>query len=106
MNSGYVIFANYDQKSVMRVPLAGGTAETLATGVRTVTSFAIDAANIYWTDQLANIVGKVPLAGGVSTTIAEHQSQPLSVAVDSTNVYWANQGSIGKATGSIAMTSK
>ena len=90
----------------MRVPLAGGTAETLATGVRTVTSFAIDAANIYWTDQLANIVGKVPLAGGASTTIAEHQSQPLSVAVDSTNVYWANQGSIGKATGSIAMTSK
>ena len=106
VNSGYVIFANYDQKSVMRVPFAGGTAETLASGVLTVTSFAIGAANLYWTDQLANTVSKVTLAGGVPTTIAEHQSQPVSVAVDSTNVYWANQGSIGKATGSIAMASK
>jgi hypothetical protein len=83
-----------------------GPAETLTTGVLTVTSFAINAANLYWTDQLANIVSKVPLTGGVSTTVAEHQPAPVSVAVDSTNVYCANQGSIGRTTDSITMASK
>ena len=36
--------------TIAKVPIAGGTAVTLASGLQTVEGIAVDATNIYWTE--------------------------------------------------------
>lgn len=99
--------------SVGKVPLAGGTPTTLASGDFHPLAIAIDAAHLYWTniDSSGGVtVMKVPLGGGTVTTIA---SSPLSaktlgerifqavlehperdaamvIAIDATSIYWTS----------------
>jgi hypothetical protein len=81
----------------------GGAPAVLATGPWWISSIAVDARTVYWTDDPglhancsdtpydagAGSVVSAPLAGGEPTTIASAQSIPGSIAVDSTSVYWA-----------------
>jgi hypothetical protein len=74
----------------MKVPLAGGTPTTLASGQMMPLDLAVDATSVYWTDSTGGTVMKVPLAGGTPTTLASGQSSPDYIAVDGTSVYWTN----------------
>jgi hypothetical protein len=90
------------------VPLAGGTATTVATLTGAPGALAIDANNAYWVDdndqapdggEPAGAVKQVPLSGGTVTTLAVGTGltdltvgDPVALAVDTNNVYWVNYG--------------
>jgi hypothetical protein len=85
-----------DEQALLRLPLAGGTPTTLATGFSG--PLAIDAAAAYWADSDSSAIVKTPLAGGTSTTLVAGETV-ASIAVDDTAVYWTNpvSGTVSKA---------
>jgi len=80
-------------KSILEVPLAGGTPKTLASAnlsdIAQQTNLAVTASGVYATT--ATTVLKIPLAGGAPTTLASSQA-PSSITADAANVYWTNLG--------------
>jgi sugar lactone lactonase YvrE len=89
LNPTHVYWAAQIQ-GVMRVPLAGGTAEQIA-AADTPQAVALDGQSVYWTAK--NTVAKTDLGGGRVNSIVDTTSKtgPWGLAVDSTTVYWANQ---------------
>jgi hypothetical protein len=85
-------WVNAVQGTVKKVPLAGGTPVTLASGQPTASAaaIAVDAAGIYWTNAATGTVMKVPLDGGTPTTLASKHGYPYAIAVDATSVYWTD----------------
>jgi hypothetical protein len=81
---------------VLQVPLAGGTSTTLATGLHMVDGIAVDAANVYWTDNGGSVL-RVPIGGGAVTTLAAKQVLCGDIAVDATHVYWTTVSAVLKA---------
>jgi hypothetical protein len=91
---------------------------TLASGLSGATGIAVDADNVYWTEEGDSVVAgqTVPGAGRVAkcsiggcnntpTVIAANQDGPTGIALDAMRVYWATQG--GNATdGKISVAAK
>lgn len=60
----------------------------LASGLQNPASLALDANNVYWTnDVTSGSVMKVARSGGNAITLA-NQDSPISLATDGSNVYW------------------
>jgi hypothetical protein len=112
VNGTYVYWVNLgiflvEPGSIMRVPLGGGTPETLA-GLDHPRGIAIDATNAYVTtggdsQYSAGTIVELPLAGGAITTLAGGLDGPSGIAVDATSVYWTNAGSSGTPGGGSVM---
>jgi hypothetical protein len=66
---------------------------TLASGQMGASGLAVDAANVYWTDDSAGTVMQMPVGGGTPMTLASGQGSPRYIAIDATSVYWANYSS-------------
>jgi hypothetical protein len=78
---------------VVKVPIGGGSQTTLAAGLNLtgLTSLAVDATHVYWTDGDApGTVAKVAIAGGTPTTLAAAQYNPSAIALNASGVFWAN----------------
>jgi hypothetical protein len=89
VDSANIYWTNFGDScpgSVMRAPLDGGTAVTLASG-GTPGALAVDATNVYFAS--GGDILKVPISGGATTTLASGQAAD-AIAIDSTAVYWAN----------------
>jgi hypothetical protein len=56
-------------------------------------AIAVNATNVYWTDNAAGTVMSIPRNGGAATTIASN-GMPGAIALDSTDVYWVGNDSI------------
>lgn len=88
---------NSEGADLVRMPVDGGTAVTLAT-LRSPEGIAIDAAHVYWTDggtldpQIHDgAVMRVPIAGGTPEVLAAGLIEPSGIAVDATSVYWTSR---------------
>jgi hypothetical protein len=97
--------------SVMRVPIDGGTPQTLVSNASKPTSLAVAAAGAFWTvpDSPGRLM-TVPLAGGTATTIAVGDYEG-AVATDGVNLYWTGDMSVfaralaGGSTSTLAVSS-
>jgi hypothetical protein len=74
---------------------SGATPTPFASGQNTPMGLAVDATNVYWTNEGDGTVMKKPLAGGNATMVASGQNEPRAIAVDATSAYWVNAGSGG-----------
>jgi hypothetical protein len=80
--------------AVMRMPLDGGTATTVAVGSSPFW-VAVDEAGVYWTGQVGSVgvIMKAPLTNGTPgppITLASGFGVPFYIGVDSTSVYFYN----------------
>jgi hypothetical protein len=60
VDSQYVYWTNYDDNTVLKVPIAGGgTTYTLASGQNNPSAIAVDDKNVYWANQGSGSILKV-----------------------------------------------
>jgi hypothetical protein len=89
---------------VMKVPKAGGTPVTLASGQLEPQAIATDGMNVYWVNNVGagcaasgGAVLRLAPDGGTVTTVAASQTSAKFVALDSTSVYWTTSDDIMSA---------
>ncbi len=85
--------------TIVKQPIDGGAAVTLATGLATVGPIALDDHNVYWSDMFG-AVSSVPIAGGAVHTLVPAQyalppntvldDAPIGIAVADGTVYWTS----------------
>lgn len=105
----YWIGCNDTFCSVMRAPLAGGSATALDTLRGTMYDLAVDDDGLYYTANVGTfdvnatvddtgIVKKIDKRAGASagaTLLAQQESDPAAIAVDGKYVYWATSWGAG-----------
>jgi hypothetical protein len=96
LDATHVYWTNQGNGTVMKAPLAGGTAVELTAGLDTPIGIAVDATHAYVAAQ--GSVVELPLAGGVATTLASGAFDAWGVAVDATHVYWTTSTSVARTT--------
>lgn len=94
-------YSNNNSGSIMRRPLAGGSATTLESNINPISTYAfivsnwiaVNASYLYWTDQ-GGLHG-MSLTGSGGPSFASGMSATI-VALDGTNVYWSSpsQGTV------------
>jgi hypothetical protein len=89
--------------AILRAPLGGGAVTTIASNLQTPFAIALDASNVYWSDQETGSRGrvmKVPLSGGTPTVIASGQAladgndTSQRLAVYGASVYWLQANAV------------
>lgn len=87
-----VYWANEDG-TILKAPLGGGPAGTLATGLNQPHGLAVDASDLYVAVTGSNgtngSVVRVPLSGGPPVTLSAGGS-PWAIAVDAVSIYWTD----------------
>jgi hypothetical protein len=101
----YLFVANTGDHSLQKVPLAGGTPQTLVDlGTEAGTDLFVDATFAYWISADASgqpQLRKAPLASGAASTVADplgsSSADVPAVATDGVSMYWADpSGTISK----------
>ena len=79
--------------SVVKVPKMGTVEAIVSTGQSGPLGVAVDATNVYWTNNTNGTVMKCAVGGcsNAPTTVATGQSGPAGIALDATAIYWANE---------------
>jgi hypothetical protein len=88
-------WTNDHEGTVKKCALGGcnNSATTIASGLTSPRSIAVDGTNVYWaTQDNAGAVMKCAKAGcnNAPATLASSQNWTMSLLVDNANVYWAN----------------
>ncbi len=89
----YLYFADHHAGygGIMRVPLAGGTPESMVSGQDGAHGVVIDNGVIYWTNDLGGTVMKLA-PGGLPVTLATAEDEPKFLVVTPNAVYWTSRG--------------
>ncbi|HEY0190300.1 MAG TPA: hypothetical protein VGC42_04210 [Kofleriaceae bacterium] len=96
-NADQLYWGNDGDSTVMTMPADGSVAaRPLFTGRTAVRGFAFDAARVYFTRNVFNIVESATQAGaGAGNFTNQQENGAAGIVTDGTNVFWAN----GAATG-------
>jgi hypothetical protein len=79
--------------TVADVPISGGAATTLTSGLRNPTAIAVDATSINVANDVSRgSVVRLPLVGGNAIPLAIGQHAPSAIAADSTSIDGTNPG--------------
>ncbi|HEY3353146.1 MAG TPA: hypothetical protein VGQ83_07870 [Polyangia bacterium] len=84
--------------AILRVPKAGGAAETVAAGLTAPYAIAVDEQDVYWSKGFAytGAISRTPKAGGAVVTLGDGVDNPWDLALDDTFVYYTemNKGRV------------
>jgi hypothetical protein len=93
---------NNSDGTVLQLPLAGGAATTLATGMLVafnapyLNAIASDTSSVYFVTGgpgTAGAVNSAPIGGGAAAHVVYgNQALPQAIVTDGTNLYWGNWG--------------
>ena len=99
VSGGNVYFST--DLSIMRVPVAGGTAVPLHTDIAPtqIEGVAVAGTDLYWADQGRSELRHVDLNNNQFTVVTSGQTGIQTVAADSTHVYWASDVGIRRRAG-------
>jgi hypothetical protein len=90
VNATRIYWTEMVQGLLISLPLAGGSATTLATAYRAY-GVAVDGQRVYWSD--GPTIRSLPLDGsGPAIIHATGQSVPWDLAVDGAAIYWVDWG--------------
>jgi sugar lactone lactonase YvrE len=89
VDSSNVYWNDSTRLQLMKIPLDGSPAVTLATGLDLL-GIAVDSTGVYCADRGAAGITRVPLDGGAPVTIAKSFQLPMRVALDANYVYWSD----------------
>ena len=83
----HVYWTNWSsqQNGISRVPLAGGSVESVASAIAAL-GIGSDGVHLYWTAK--DSVWRLPLEGGSALLLAISPNQPRPLVVDDAWVYW------------------
>ena len=104
-----IVWTDYSKGTVVKAPIAGGAATTIATNQSGPCAIATDGSNLYWTNNTDGTVMKMRVAGASPTAIASNQREPSAIAVRPTTLTWmtADGGRIATIeTGAVVETAK
>jgi hypothetical protein len=96
------IYGDLSLNKVVKMPLAGGTPVTLASGFQNPWGIAVDASYVYWAvggtngNPIDGTIMKMALQGGTPVTLASGLGNPEYLSVDATNVYWGDTEGVKK----------
>jgi hypothetical protein len=79
-----------DGSGVHFVPIAGGTVKDLADASGKPLRLAVDAANVYWSENLGGAVMRAPKDGSGSPAVVVAATQPQGLVVVGNTVYWVS----------------
>jgi hypothetical protein len=101
VDSSFVYFTTYVPATIKKVPLAGGSATTLAnlgaTSSTSVVALAVDGANVYWALNSTTLQAcPLPSCAGGPVTIAANRNGMAGIATDSSAIYWIENGAVVK----------
>lgn len=94
-----------DDTSVKSLPLAGGAAVNLASGIYQPTGLAVAAGRVVWSEteccavRQNGSVRSVPADGGVPLVLADLLDNPAGVTADADAAYWVEGGAYGAIEG-------
>jgi hypothetical protein len=94
-----VYFTDFQAGTVAAVPIGGGAAVTLVSGLRYPSAVAVDATNVYFVNSSPTDVSlmKVPIGGGAAVVMAVGLTgAPSYVGIDASYVYWSSHDGIRK----------
>lgn len=92
-----VYVADITGTRIRTVPIGGGSATTLASGLTAPQPLIIDATSVYFgSGQASGTIKKSAISGGAVTTLASAQALNQSfggryIALDSASIYWSTQ---------------
>lgn len=99
IHESHVYFTRYAKRgAVLRVPVAGGEVEELASGLDHPAAVAVDATGVYVVVQDAGRVMRFPHGGGRSTVVTSGLDTPTGLVVDRGWLYVTaqNAGTVSK----------
>jgi hypothetical protein len=80
--------------AVLRAPIAGGAAESLATSTWPH-GIAADATHVYWADPAEGAIRRIAKGGGAVELVADGQTSPVGIAIDDLFVYFTSHPDLG-----------
>jgi hypothetical protein len=83
-----VYFADMSASAIRSVPIGGGTASTLVSGLVAPWRVATNGTNVYFTDSSNQMLYRVPVGGGVNTVMASGMGGASGLALDASFVYF------------------
>ena len=89
-----IYWASPGDGTIKRVPIAGGSVTTLASGQAEPIGLAVDstAGVVYWTNTGDGTIRSVSTNGGAVSLVAQGQMDPLNLGLDANNLYWTDPG--------------
>ena len=108
VDATHVYWTNQDTRTVMKVPIAGGTPVMLAMGATAAQlpwDVAVDGGAVYWNEYASpGSVMTAPVAGGAPAAVAAQQNGPRNLAIAGGNVFWINLWILGNDSGAVMKT--